>query len=64
MDLLINSKLHPAVIQVGLWFNRGTVTSSNARCEVMLQAFKEVCVVLTLKIDPMRRPVHARPRVR
>lgn len=60
MDLLINSKLHPAVIQVGLWFNRGTVTSSNARCEVMLQAFKEVCVVLTLTFDSLRRLFHTR----
>ena len=38
----INSKLHPSVLQVGLWINRGIVTMPNTRCEVMLQAFKEM----------------------
>ena len=45
LDIPINTKLHPAVIQAGLWFNRGVVTGSNDRCRVTLEALKEVCVL-------------------
>eukprot|EP00123_Amoebidium_parasiticum_P013185 comp21816_c0_seq1/m.31081 comp21816_c0_seq1/g.31081 ORF comp21816_c0_seq1/g.31081 comp21816_c0_seq1/m.31081 type:complete len:535 (-) comp21816_c0_seq1:206-1810(-) len=35
-------KLHPAVVRLGLAYNRGVIVGSNARCRVMMEAFKEM----------------------
>jgi translation initiation factor eIF-2B subunit delta len=63
MDVAINSKLHPAVIRAGLLFNRGVVTSSNMRCQIMLDAFKQMITSYEGAADKeLRRDLEAKLR--
>eukprot|EP01134_Creolimax_fragrantissima_P003808 CFRG3808T1 len=66
LDLPVNSNFHPAVVRVGLWYNRNVVTGSNARCIYMLDAFKELFMSFEASADKeLRRELESllRPHI-
>lgn len=38
----INTKIHPAILEIGFQYNKGIICGSNARCVALLEAFVEV----------------------
>ncbi|XP_054716243.1 translation initiation factor eIF-2B subunit delta-like [Uloborus diversus] len=38
----VNSKIHPAILEVGYQYSKGTICGSNARCIALLAAFSKV----------------------
>lgn len=38
----INAKIHPAILEIGFHYNKGTICGSNSRCIALLEAFVEV----------------------
>lgn len=44
-ESLVASKVHPAILQLGLQYANGSIAGGNARCLAMLLAFKSVIQV-------------------